>query len=135
MIEDLQRVLGEISDKVAARKINERELEDRLLELIGSELENKQYDESSWLRAFSDAEGNNERAKALYVKYRLRRMKDQVARRQMESNAQLAAQSKEILVNNFKELDNKVGSFANNLLILAVLLLILVSGFVFVIGF
>ena len=47
-----------------------------LYEKAWNELESSKVDKGTWARAFSDAEGDEQKAKALYVKMRVRAMRE-----------------------------------------------------------
>ena len=50
--------------------------EDRLYELVMQEVLTEDFDTVAMARAFEEAEGEEQRTKALYLKHRLRRLKD-----------------------------------------------------------
>lgn len=50
------------------------DIEDRAFAQAASELDTNQRDAGVWARAFSDAEGDENRAKALYIRYRAKRI-------------------------------------------------------------
>ena len=63
-----------ISDKLVG--LDGRLYEDRLYELVMQEVLSEDFDTVAMARAFEEAEGEQQRTKALYLKHRLRRLKD-----------------------------------------------------------
>ena len=61
-------------DEIAS--LNERRFEDRLYEIAIEEIQNNEMDPVSEARAFEEAEGNKEKARAFYTKHRVRRLRD-----------------------------------------------------------
>ena len=51
--------------------------EDRLYELVMQEVLTEDFDTVAMARAFEEAEGEEQKTKALYLKHRLRRLKDE----------------------------------------------------------
>lgn len=51
------------------------DIEDRAFAQAASELDTTQRDDGVWARAYSDAEGNESRARALYIRYRVERIR------------------------------------------------------------
>lgn len=78
MIDNLQSFLSGLADNYRTSEIDKRELEHRLLELIADEIDNNTVDRATWLKAFSEAEADERRSKALYIKYRRERLMDQI---------------------------------------------------------
>jgi hypothetical protein len=91
MIDDLRDLLGNLSKAYRAKNISERDLEHRLLEIISHELQHQKMDNPTWLKAFSEAEGNDSKAKAYYIRYRLRRLHDDVLLAQMAEHTERSA--------------------------------------------
>ena len=60
-------------------KLNERSVEDRFYELALSEIEENSFDPVAKAKAFEEAEGEEKKSHAFYVKHRVRRMKDELA--------------------------------------------------------
>ena len=60
-------------------KLTERLVEDRFYELALSEIEENSFDPVAKAKAFEEAEGKEQKARAFYVKHRVRRMKDELA--------------------------------------------------------
>jgi hypothetical protein len=60
-------------------KLNERLIEDRFYELALSEIEENSFDTVAKAKAFEEAEGEEKKSRAFYVKHRVRRMKDELA--------------------------------------------------------
>lgn len=56
--------------------MSERVFEDRLYEIAIDEIQNNEMDPVSEARAFEEAEGNKEKARAFYTKHRVRRLRD-----------------------------------------------------------
>lgn len=56
--------------------LSDRLLEDRLYEITIMEVEAGDYDQAAKARALEEAEGDITRSKALYIKHRVRRLKD-----------------------------------------------------------
>ena len=63
-----------ISDELVG--LDGRLYEDRLYELVMQEVLSEDFDTVAMARAFEEAEGEEQRTKALYLKHRLRRLKD-----------------------------------------------------------
>lgn len=65
--------------------------ENELYEIVANEVLNEQVMAGIWGRAFSDAEGNTEKSKALYIKYRVQDLKDrsvvELAKSENQKNA------------------------------------------------
>lgn len=78
MIDHLKELFRQASDEFKRQQISERELEHRLLELISDEIDNGEMDRGTWLKAFSESEGSNDKAQALYIRYRLQRLTDEI---------------------------------------------------------
>lgn len=64
---ELLRYLVELQDRLA---------EDEMYETVLGEIEKDQLDAVAQARAFEEACGNAEKARSLYIKHRMRRMKD-----------------------------------------------------------
>lgn len=56
--------------------LSDRLLEDRLYEMTILEIESGTLDKSAEARALEEAEGDETKAKALYIKHRVRRLRD-----------------------------------------------------------
>jgi hypothetical protein len=70
--------------------------ENELFEIVTREVMNEEVIAGIWGRAFSDVEGDQEKAKALYIKYRVRDLKDRALVAQAilkEENAKRERQS------------------------------------------
>ena len=57
-------------------KLTERLVEDRFYELALSEIEKNSLDPVAQAKAFEEAEGEEKKSRAFYIKHRVRRMKD-----------------------------------------------------------
>lgn len=90
----INQLLSDLSDKLRSREIDKRELEHRLLQAIAVEIDEDQMDRATWLKAFSESEGNADKTKALYVKLRLQRLLDQIAFLEMQSRQKNVPQRK-----------------------------------------
>ena len=64
-----------ISDELVG--LDGRLYEDRLYELVMQEVLSEDFDTVAMARAFEEAEGEEQKTKALYLKHRLRRLKDE----------------------------------------------------------
>jgi len=51
-----------------------------LYEIVGKELEANMLCQGTWTKAFAEAEGNDEKAKALYIKLRVAQLPQEIAR-------------------------------------------------------
>lgn len=80
MSNNFQNVLTDLADAFRANSLGRRELEHRLLEIIADELDRQTMDRGTWLKAFTEAGGDTEKAKARYIDLRLRRLKDELAK-------------------------------------------------------
>lgn len=78
MLDNLQQFLTGLADNYRANEIDKREIEHRILEAIADEIDNNSLDRATWLKAFSEAEADDAKAKALYIKYRKERLLDQL---------------------------------------------------------
>jgi len=74
-------ISGKQPDTEAGNRKNETiadksvsDIEDRVFAQAAAELETNQRDTGVWARAYSDAEGDENRAKALYIRYRAQRI-------------------------------------------------------------
>lgn len=85
MISQLQSIADNLLDAFAKHQLSARELEHQLLELIAMEIQQKQLDRATWVKAYSEAEGNRARTEAVYIKLRLRRLMDKVRSAQLNS--------------------------------------------------
>jgi len=56
--------------------LNERLAEDRIYQQVMIEIDSDELDSVSRARAFEEAEGDNQKAQGLYVKHRVRRLRD-----------------------------------------------------------
>ena len=65
-----KRLLQEIA------ALSERLAEDRMYEFVAEELHNNELDPAARMRALEEAEGDQNKADALYAKHRIRRLKD-----------------------------------------------------------
>jgi hypothetical protein len=74
-------------------ELSDRLLEDNLYEIVMQEVEIGNYDQAAKARAFQEAQGDEPAAKALYIKHRIRRLRDlavaekasEVTRRDLEN--------------------------------------------------
>jgi len=76
--------LAELSERLAA---------DKLYEITISEVQNEQYDPAAKARAIVEADGDMERAKALYIKHRVRRLNDLLEQSKAEKKIQELAEA------------------------------------------
>ncbi|KZY55401.1 hypothetical protein A3736_01880 [Erythrobacter sp. HI0063] len=103
MIENLRELLGNLSRGYRAKTISERELEHRLLERISYELDQKEMDRAIWLKAFSEAEADESKAKALYIRHRLRRLQDEVSVIQLKDASERATTYRQVQLKEREE--------------------------------
>ena len=61
------------------RSLSERLAEDRIYEKVIAEVENDELDAVAKAKAFEEAEGDSQQARALYIKHRVRRIRDLAA--------------------------------------------------------
>lgn len=61
-------------NKKMRTRVSKSDLEDKAFAEAASELDTNQREAGVWARAFSDAEGDENRAKALYIRYRAQRI-------------------------------------------------------------
>ena len=54
-------------------------LEDRVYQIVLQEIQLEQFDPVAKVKAYEEAEGDNNKARALYTKHRVRRMEDMLA--------------------------------------------------------
>ena len=57
------------------QKTTSSELEKEIYRVVASELKNDEIDSVLWVKAFAESEGNRDKAKALYIKYRVNDIK------------------------------------------------------------
>ena len=57
--------------------MTDREKEEELYLQAKQEIEDDNTDEATWTKAFAKSEGFEERTKALYIKYRVEKLKDE----------------------------------------------------------
>ena len=60
----------------AIQELSERLAEDRLYEVVAEEIDRKDYDPVSKLKALEEAKGDEQLAKSIYAKHRVRRLRD-----------------------------------------------------------
>ena len=71
--------LEEIEIFTAIQELSDRLAEDRLYEVVAEEIDRREYDPVSKLKALEEAKGDEQVAKAIYAKHRVRRLKDLAA--------------------------------------------------------
>ena len=71
--------LEEIEIFTAIQELSDRLAEDRLYEVVAAEIDRREYDPVSKLRALEEAKGDEQVAKAIYARHRVRRLKDLAA--------------------------------------------------------
>ena len=54
-------------------------MEDDPYRIVGEEIETGQKDTAAWARAFADGGGDEANVKSLYIKYRVRRLQDELS--------------------------------------------------------
>lgn len=57
------------------RDTNSSEQEKEIYRVVAFELENDEIDRVLWIKAFAESEGDRDKAKALYIKYRVNEIK------------------------------------------------------------
>jgi hypothetical protein len=73
-------------------KLDDRLLEDRLYEIAVEEIERGEFDGVAKARAFEEAEGDDKKSRAYYVKHRVRRIRDLITAAAIEAGLQAAAE-------------------------------------------
>ena len=68
-------IIKEADKKVGVKK--EIETEEDAYERAAEEIENKSQNKGMWAKAFADADGDEQKQKALYLKYRAKQLSDQ----------------------------------------------------------
>lgn len=68
--------------------------EDRLYEIALSELDTQSFDPVAKAKAFEEAEGDAQKAKAFYIKHRVRRIRDQLVAEGVEAEVTAATEAK-----------------------------------------
>ena len=68
-------IIKEADKKVGVKK--EIETEEDAYEKAAEEIENKSQNKGMWAKAFADADGDEQKQKALYLKYRAKQLSDQ----------------------------------------------------------
>ena len=68
-------IIKEADKKVGGEK--EIETEEDAYERAAEEIENKSQNKGMWAKAFADADGDEQKQKALYLKYRAKQLSDQ----------------------------------------------------------
>ena len=74
--------------------------EDRLYEIALSELDTQSFDPVAKAKAFEEAEGDAQKAKAFYIKHRVRRIKDQLVAEGVEAEVTAATEAEIAKYNN-----------------------------------
>lgn len=64
---------------IELRSLGDRLAEDRIYEIVVSEVDRDELDPVAKARAFEEAEGDSQKTKALYIKHRVRRIRDLAA--------------------------------------------------------
>ena len=81
------------------RETNSSELEKEIYRVVTSELENDEIDSVLWVKAFAESEGNRDKAKALYIKYRVNDIKiaaGQAANDALQTQQEMKQREKEL---------------------------------------
>jgi hypothetical protein len=66
-----------IFDKFKRQNAAARLIQERLYEIVVDELQNNVKRNGLWAKAFANSDGNESKAKALYISYRVRSLKDE----------------------------------------------------------
>jgi hypothetical protein len=81
------------------QNLSGRQAEDLLYNLVMAEISEDDLDPVAWAMAFEEAEGEEQRSKALYLKHRIRRIKDDILAVELDKKVQLLPESKVDLLN------------------------------------
>ena len=81
------------------QNLSGRQAEDLLYNLVMAEISEDDLDPVAWAMAFEEAEGEEQRSKALYLKHRIRRIKDDILAVELDKKVQLLPDSKVDLLN------------------------------------
>ena len=82
-----------------SQNLSGRQAEDLLYNVVMAEISEDDLDPVAWAMAFEEAEGQEQRSKALYLKHRIRRIKDDILAVELEKKVQLLPESKVDLLN------------------------------------
>ena len=114
------------------QNLSGRQAEDLLYNLVMAEISEDDLDPVAWAMAFEEAEGEEQRSKALYLKHRIRRIKDDILAVELDKKFQLLPESKVDLLNQkIKEEKSATSKFTRaGLLICVGCIVILYLGLV-----
>ncbi|NQV29382.1 MAG: hypothetical protein HQ508_00715 [Candidatus Marinimicrobia bacterium] len=101
--EFIRQLIGQFAAKETIEGVFERLEEDDLYALVAEELHRGVWDEAAKLRAFSEAEGDENKAKALYSKIRVRRIKDLAVKKALDDYIEAQAAEQERLAKSEQE--------------------------------
>ena len=90
------------------QNLSGRQAEDLLYNLVMAEISEDDLDPVAWAKAFEEAEGEEQRSKALYLKHRIRRIKDDILAVELDKKVQLLPESKVDLLNQKINLNNLI---------------------------
>ena len=90
--------------------------EEEIYELISEEIESSSTKKGLWTKAFSESEGDEQKTRALYIKYRINQIKDV----QSQTDEEKSSKNEESLENN--DLEQPPEKFGGFLLFLAYVL-------------
>jgi len=80
-------------------EINKRKFEEELYERVTNEISEGYKRDGLWTKALVDASGDQEKAKPLYIKYRIQSLKDElIIQQQEELRIESKKQSDQLLV-------------------------------------
>lgn len=97
-----------ILNKFANIILGSQEIDDIIYEEISTELNSGIKHGGLWVKAIENSNGDNEKAKSLYIKYRVRSIKDAIkADRAEQINYENLLKEQEKLLKEQKELDDK----------------------------
>ena len=68
--------------------LGERLSEDRLYEVVIDEIEREEFDSVAKAKALEEAEGDKDKARAFYIKHRVRRIRDLIAEEKIAKEAE-----------------------------------------------
>ena len=86
--------LEEIEIFTVIQELSDRLAEDRLYEVVAEEIDRREYDPVSKLKALEEAKGDEQVAKAIYARHRVRRLKDLAAEYEIIQAAEKMEQEK-----------------------------------------
>jgi len=67
----------------------QRKFEEQLYDTVTAEIERNEINKALWTKALADSDNDKQRAQALYIKYRVQKLKDEISDRQETHSAEM----------------------------------------------